>query len=665
MEFTAQLIQVLGLLVILVGATMVFVHIISWIFGNRHSQVRIGLELVLFFSIVYALRNPVLEFTSFHALADDVTKGIAFLWFISIAFFLDALLKRYVWHGVLFHRGESHVPKLLRDGASLVIYAIAIAIVMHFVYEEPITAILATSGAAAFIVGFSAQSTLREVFAGLALSSTKALKIGDYLEIDGIYGCVHDINWRSVSLHNPHTDSLYIFPNSAVAEKTILNYSEPTERFKNTVSFVVEHSASPELVSRLVLQSLEHSRYVLRDPKPDMNVMGFTDLGMEYRIRYFFDGDDPWWDAQAEVCNAIWGVLRRNGIRLAIDRHKLQSGDELADTPWSQEPEGRERALVSLLETATLLAELPEAVRQQLAAKAIRRDFTPPECVYLQGEQSDAVFIVASGRLSVNQTTTDGDEAQVGMLTRGAAFGFSSLSEDTPRRESVQALEYTTVYRLDAGLLMELVATHPQFTRLVQQHEESTQSEYDARALAHLEKKQHHEHHRTRAEILESLKEHVRDAFKPGMLTELMRSILFRHSEKTILSAVMAGAAVVSAARGPIDDAERAYVVNVLDSLELLHHTDRETGLAVFNEFAQGIADDPDSGSQKAMRALRRIANNHKLSHIVMGIAHGVTGLHGKVTEDERQALEKIAGALDTSHEPEELAASIRKLSDR
>ena len=63
----------------------------------------------------------------------------------------------------------------------------------------------------------------------------------------------------------------------------------------------------------------------------------------------------------------------------------------------------------------------------------------------LKGDQSDAVFIVASGRLSVNQTPTDGDEAQVGTLTRGAAFGFSSLIEDTPRRESIQALEYTTV----------------------------------------------------------------------------------------------------------------------------------------------------------------------------------------------------------------------------
>jgi small-conductance mechanosensitive channel/CRP-like cAMP-binding protein len=665
MEFTTQLLQVMGLLVILAGATIVFVHLISWLCGNRHSQVRIGLELVLFFSAAYALRSPILEFTATHALADDITRGIAFFWFIAVAFFLDALLKRYVWHGVLAHRGESHVPKLLRDGASLVIYTIAITVVMHFVYDEPITAIVATSGAAAFIVGFSAQSTLREVFAGLALSSTKALKIGDYLEIDGVYGRVVDLNWRSVSLHNPHTDSLYIFPNSAVAEKTILNYSEPTERFKNTVRFVVEHSASPELVSRLVLQSLEHSRYVLRDPKPDMNVMGFTDLGMEYRIRYYFDGDDPWWDAQGEVCNAIWGVLRRNGLRLAIDRHKLQSGDELADTPWVQEPQDQEHALMPLLDQATMLADLPQPLRQQLAVSAVRKDFTPPECIYLQGDRSDAVYIVGSGRLAVNQSTTDGDEAQVGTHTEGVAFGFSSLLDGILRQESIQALEYTTVYRIESDLLTELKEAHPQFTQQAREHEARMQSEYAASMATHLQKLQHHEHHRTRTEIINSLKQHVRDVFKPRMLAEFVRSIFLKHSEKDILHAVMAGAAIVSAARGPLDDAERDYVVNVLDSLELLHHTDRERGLAVFEEFASAIAKDPEGGSKRARNALRRVANDHKISHIVTGIAHGVTGLHGKPIEAELQAMQQIADALGTSHDSAELSSSIQQLPSR
>ncbi len=665
MELTVQFIKMLGLLAILAGATLVFVHLITWIVGSKHSQIRIGLELLILLSAAYLFGALALDFLGLRHIEQGVIRVIAFLWWISLAFLVDAFIKRYLWFGLLAHRGESHVPKILRDGASLLVYAAAVMVVMHFVYEEPITAVLATSGAAAFIVGFAAQSTLREVFAGLSLNSTKALKIGDYLEIDGIYGRVDEINWRSVALHNPHTDSLYIFPNSAVADKVILNYCEPTGRFKNTIKFVVEFSASPELVSRLVLQSLEHSQYVLRDPKPDMNVMGFTDLGMEYRIRYFFDGDDPWWDAQAEVCNAIWGVLRQHGIRLAIDRHKLQSMDELAESPWSRNIPAPEQEALSLFKAAPVFRQLAEPVLQEIAAGAIRRDFTPPQCVYLEGDASDAVYIVADGRLNINQNQPDGIEAVVGTLTRGAAFGLCGFLDGEPRDETVQAIEYSVVYRVAAEALTDSTKSCPEFLGHVRDHIASTRREYADQLAIHLDELKHREHHQTRADIIAILKAHVRDVFKPGLAAEVARSLLTRHTEKTILNAVMAAAALISTARGEIDDSERDYVVKVLDSLELLHHTDRDTGMAVFNEFGEAITKIPESGSEKALSAIRHIANNDKISHVVMGIAHGVTGLHGGITDGERAALDEIAAVLGMPAEAADLSASIAELASK
>jgi len=662
MELTVQFIQVLGLLVILAGATVVFVHVITWIVGKKHSQIRIGLELLILLSAVYLFGALALDFLGLRSVEDIAARIIAFLWWISLAFLIDALMKRYLWFGLLAHRGESHVPKILRDGASLIVYATAVMIVMHFVYDEPITAVLATSGAAAFIVGFAAQSTLREVFSGLALNSTKALKIGDYLEIDGIYGRVHDINWRSISLHNPHTDSLYIFPNSAVADKIILNYCEPTGRFKNTINFVVEYSASPELVSRLVLQSLEHSRYVLRDPKPDMNVMGFTDLGMEYRIRYFFDGDDPWWDAQAEVCHAIWGALRQHGIRLAIDRHKLQSGDELADSPWSREIPPPQEEAMSLLEGAPVFRHLDRTSLTKIAAAAARRDYTPPQCVYMEGDASNAVYVVAEGLLIVNQNQPDGIEALVGTLTKGAAFGFSGLVDGAARETTVQATEYSVVYRIDIDALTDTTGDSTEFIEHVRDHLASTRREYAEQLAIHLNEHEHREHHRTRAEIIEALKAHCRDVFRPGLVTELARSLLTRHTERTILKAVMAAAALVSTSRGEIDDIERNYVVKILNSLEVLHHTDKDTGLAVFNAFGKALSDDPEGGSEQALHAIRRIADNDKIAHVVMGIAHGVTGLHGQVSDGERAAVEKVAAALGMPPEVGELVSSIAGL---
>lgn len=660
-----QFVQVLGLLVILAGATVVFVHVITWIAGKKHSQIRIGLELLILLTAVYLFGTLALDFLGLRNLEETVSRVVAFLWWISLAFLVDALVKRYLWFGLLAHRGESHVPKILRDGASLLVYATAVMVVMHFVYDEPITAVLATSGAAAFIVGFSAQSTLREVFAGLSLSSTKALKIGDYLEIDGIYGRVDEINWRSVSLHNPHTDSLYIFPNSAVADKVILNYCEPTGRFKNTINFVVEFSASPELVSRLVLQSLEHSQYVLRDPKPDMNIMGFTDLGMEYRIRYFFAGDDPWWDAQAEVCNAIWGVLRQHGIRLGIDRHKLQSGDELTECPWNRDIPPPENEALPLFAAAPVFRHLDEQVVAEIAARATRRDFTPPQCVYLEGDVSDAVYIVTEGRLNVVQNQPDGIEAVVGTLTKGAAFGFTGLLDGTPRETGVQAVEYSVVYRIGVDALTDSTRSRPEFAEHVRDHVASIRGDYADRLAIHLDEHRHREHHRTRADIITALKMHVRDVFKPGLVTELARSLFTRHTEKTILNAVMAAAALVSTARGEIDDIERNYVVETLDSLELLHHTDRDTGLAVFNAFGTALTDDPEKGSERALSAIRHIANNDKIAHVVMGIAHGVTGLHGAITDGERAALRKVADALGMPAEAGELVSSMAELESR
>ena len=80
-----------------------------------------------------------------------VAKGTAFFWWISLAYTINAILDRFVWQGKLTDDGLRRVPKLFTDLFSLLIYAIALMIVMHYVYEEPVTTILASSGAIAFV----------------------------------------------------------------------------------------------------------------------------------------------------------------------------------------------------------------------------------------------------------------------------------------------------------------------------------------------------------------------------------------------------------------------------------------------------------------------------------------------------------------------------------
>jgi small-conductance mechanosensitive channel/CRP-like cAMP-binding protein len=658
-----QWLQVLGLGLILTFATVVFVRGVTLKIRGKHHTVRFGVELLLVFTVLFLFSHHALRLAGASPFIEPLEKTVAFLWWISLAFTINASVNRFVWTGVLSENGVRKVPKLLTDGAALLVYGCALMVVMHYVYGKSITTILATSGAAAFIVGLSAQSTLREVFAGLSLNMTKSLRIGNFVEIDDIYGEVHEINWRSVSLLNPHTGSLYIFPNSSVADKVILNFSEPTELFKYWIKFHVEYGASPDLVIRTIAEELENSKYIRRDPKPDFNILGFTDLGMEYRVRFYFDGDDPWWDAQNEMCMAIWSALRRKGIRLSIDRHKLLSGDEQQSNPWNLDNLTRpDERLPQAMLRDSFLGQFSPVQLEELALSSRLLDFTPPDCIYREDDPRDSVYFITEGQFSVHQLQKDGSEAQIGICQNGECIGLECLAEDGKgnHTSTVRAERYSITYKLDISLLKEMVSAlesaqavlDTELDKRNQQQQQYLQLHIESR-----EKVQRLEHH---AAINLHVREHVEDIFSKPLLHRFLHALSPRTVERDLLEAIMAACALIASARGEVDDAERGFLREKFGTIGLFKHVEVDEGLKLFELDVQNIRGDEGRGTHTAMAKIRAISGEPRLAHIVMGISHGMTGLHGELLDSEKEQIETIAGILKLPTEIEDLASVIK-----
>jgi small-conductance mechanosensitive channel/CRP-like cAMP-binding protein len=658
-----QWLQVLGLALILIFATVVFVRGVTLAIRGRHHTVRFGVELLLVFTVLFLFSHHALRMAGVGQFIEPLEKALAFLWWISLAFTINASLNRFVWTGVLSENGVRRVPKLLTDGAALLLYGCAVMVVMHYVYDKSITTILATSGAAAFIVGLSAQSTLREVFSGLSLNMTRSLRIGDFVEIDDIYGEVHEINWRSVSLLNPHTGSLYIFPNSAVADKTILNFSEPTELFKYWIKFHVEYGASPDLVIQTIAEELENSKYIRRDPKPDFNILGFTDLGMEYRVRFYFDGDDPWWDAQNEMCMAIWSSLRRKGIRLSIDRHKLLSGDEQQANPWNFDNLIKpDEHLPENLVRDSFLGQLDPPQLQELALSARFLDFTPPDCIFREGDPREAVYFITQGQFSVRQIQDDGNEAEIGIYQAYECIGLECLTEDGNENHTatVRAERYSTVYKLDISLLKEMVSASESvqvvLDKLLEQRNEQQQQYLRLHADTR-DKAERLKHH---AVINLHVREHVEDIFSKPLLHRFLHALSPRTVERDLLEAVMAACALIASARGEVDDAERHFLREKFGAIGLFKHVEVDEGLKLFEKDVQNIRSDEERGTHTALAKIRAISGEPRLTRIVMGISHGMTDLHGELLDSEKQQVEAIAGVLKLPADIESLAGAIK-----
>jgi small-conductance mechanosensitive channel/CRP-like cAMP-binding protein len=663
MDLSSDFLQPFALLLALICVTVVFVRVLDAIVRRRHRPVRLGLELLVALGALHLVAHPAFRYVGAEALAGPAADFLALLWWLSLAYLINALLRRFVWEGLLSEGGTRKVPKLLTDAAGLLVYAGAMMVVMHFVYGQPVTSVLLSSGAAAFVVGLSAQSTLKEVFAGISLNATRALRLGDYVEIDGVYGRVHDIDWRSISVHNPHTDSLYIFPNSAVAERVVLNYSEPTERFKNVVTFVVEPSASPELVGRTVLGSLEHSVYVRRDPKPDINMLGFTDLGIEYRIRYYFDGDDPWWDAQNEVVQAIWTSLRRRGLRLAVDRHKLQTGDELELSPWMTPVVSGEAPIVAHLGASDLFAGLTSEALAALAEGARLRDFTPPDCLYRAGEACEHLYVVADGKLALVSGGSElgAPDVDAGEIGAGDLIGLESLLGEGGYTVTVQARQYSRVYELDATTVREQLGDEQRWRGVVQARLEEQCEELAAERSRALEARRHREHRRQRSHLMRHMREHADAFFARPLLHRALGAVMPGHVENTILESMMAACALVATAREALDEAELAYLRAALHDMDVFRHIDAGRGLERFRAHADAIASDPADGREEALRAVGVVAADRHMAEVVMGTAHAMAGLHEQVTEAEHESLADIAARLALPAHPGELLEQTRR----
>ena len=615
--------------------------------SGRVHRVRASMELLGFLVIIYFLIAPGLSFVGAGQFTGSLERTVLSAAALCVAFLLNGVVGVVLWDGLLSDHGQRKVPVIVTEGVGLTLYLIVILLVMHFVYDEPIGGLLATSGVAALVFGFAAQSTLKEVFSGVALNATQALRIGDYVEIDGIYGQVFQINWRSISIKNPHTDSLYIFPNSGVADRTILNFSEPTGRFKYFVHFTIELSAPPELVIRAIAEELEHSRFVRRDPKPDFNMLGYTKEGIEIRIRYFFDGDDPWWDAQNEVIMAIWSAMRKHRLRIAVNRHWLGSEDEWSELDRRRQADFGVEKVLERLRSSEMFAGCKEETLAKVAASASVLSLNPPGCFYQPGDTTDGLYLVLEGMVALYQQVEEetDHEVRIESCPAGELFGLRSFIEASPRQYLAQAEQYSAVAHLSEEAMRGLMSADSQVEGRLRDLLESRSRQREKDAQIAQKELVAALHAKGRLKLSEELRQNVNEYFERPALHHLVSLLSSRVRHEDMLTASMAGAAVIAACRGTVDEAEERFLRQTMAGADLLRHLDFEHGLELFRKFAAD--DDVLSAEGHVFAMLDRAAEVKGGPQIVRAIAFGMTGVHDTPTDEEREALAMICDRLN------------------
>lgn len=187
----------------------------------------------------------------------------------------------------------------------------------------PLTIFNVIGGALAIGIGFGSQNLMNNFISGIILLFERPIKIGDYIEVDGIFGRVQDIGMRStkvLSLGNKHL----IVPNSKFLENRVDNWTHENHKIRSQVTVGVVYGAPVELVKELMIQAAQKPPRTL-EGHPLVIFDDFGDNALMFKVYYYIKISDHMDEKTiaSEVRFEIEKLFNENNIVIAFPQRDI------------------------------------------------------------------------------------------------------------------------------------------------------------------------------------------------------------------------------------------------------------------------------------------------------------------------------------------------------
>jgi CRP/FNR family transcriptional regulator, cyclic AMP receptor protein len=120
---------------------------------------------------------------------------------------------------------------------------------------------------------------------------------------------------------------------------------------------------------------------------------------------------------------------------------------------------------LAFLRSVALFAGLPEAPLQRFASASVARRVAKGQLLFSQGDPGDAVYLVASGTISIVLATADGRELVINEMRLGDFFGELALFPGQTHTASAIARAASLVLCVPSGAFLPELEAHPGLMR--------------------------------------------------------------------------------------------------------------------------------------------------------------------------------------------------------
>ncbi len=183
---------------------------------------------------------------------------------------------------------------------------------------------LASAGIVGLAVGFAAQDTLANLFAGFFILIDSPYKLGDYVNLDsGERGMITHIGMRSTRMLT-RDDVEITVPNSVMGNAKIINESGgPHEKMRVRIAVGVAYGADVHQVESLLQSIATDHPEICEHPEPRVRMRGFGESSLDFELLGWIIAPEHKGRISHEINKQVYDKLNQAKIEIPFPKRDL------------------------------------------------------------------------------------------------------------------------------------------------------------------------------------------------------------------------------------------------------------------------------------------------------------------------------------------------------
>ncbi len=174
--------------------------------------------------------------------------------------------------------------------------------------------LFASASVAGIVLGMAAQNTLSNMIAGITISFSQPIRLGDAVIMDEEFGFVEEITLMQTFIRTWDNRRI-IVPNDVLSNKIIQNWSIRDPQLLAPIILYLDYSCDIKKVREWIIQAIKESNFWNKGADPAVQIIDFTEKSMKVPALAWANDAPSAWNLRCEVREKLIKYFKEEGLR--------------------------------------------------------------------------------------------------------------------------------------------------------------------------------------------------------------------------------------------------------------------------------------------------------------------------------------------------------------